>query len=91
MARQGREGEAMTPTTQQYEQFGRLVWDWCRDTANIDETWQEDIMPMAGQCRLAEYVEYDPKIHGDLDDGIGETGEPGDMIWYWGKGAKDNG
>jgi hypothetical protein len=52
------------------------------DTAHFcSDEWSEDVLPLAKQAGLCSQVNYDPEVHG-----WGIEAEPGDEIWFWGKG-----
>lgn len=54
----------------------------CMDTAHFcSDEWSEDVLPLAKQAGLCSQVNYDPEVHG-----WGIEAEPGDEIWFWGKG-----
>jgi hypothetical protein len=60
-----------------YERFGRQVWDWL-----IGDNWQsedgEELMSMAVDLGLAHMAPYDPVKHGEDIDA-----EPGDEIYVF--------
>lgn len=63
-----------------YAKFGESVWTWI--ISQYPDCASEEIetmMEWAGQSGLCVRIEYDPKIHGEIDADVG------DRIWYWGK------
>jgi hypothetical protein len=68
------------PSTEQLAMFGALVWDKFMGRPHFFEVEEsEDFMCMAEQCGMAHQANYDPDIHGMVDDA-----EPGDRIWVFG-------
>lgn len=52
-------------------EIGKGEW-WFHDE------WSTEVMPIAAECGIAEYVPYDPAVHGERVEA-----EPGDEIWVW--------
>lgn len=63
----------------QFTQFGRLLYEkFADDLEFFDGSDCEEFMNLAADCGLAEYVAYDPLLHGLID-----WAEPGDPICRW--------
>lgn len=62
-----------------YAKFGRLVVENIRNQSHWwQDEWSIEIMPLAVDAGLAEYVPYDPEVHGPCVEA-----EPGEDIWFW--------
>ena len=77
----------MKPLHSSDAEWGRALWDWLRemlpDAGCCIEFDTEDMMKLAQKHGRAKRVEYNPDIHGRIEDV-----ETGDEIWWWGDAEK---
>ena len=70
----------MSKMKKNMEEFGEAIWAWIKGRGGeiFEYEDSEEIMEIAERHGLADRVNYDPKIHGDIN------ADPGDEIWWFG-------